>query len=371
MKFYIIIFTIIQIINIKASFAQDFNDGYGDEYRLKFSDQNGYDFNKNQLPDSYHDKNTELYNSAVGNYQLQTKNNHNYTNSSLENYDNNFYDQTTLSSKNYANIYNQELGSNLKNNNKKYANFQDGKGIGYRVYDNSNRQSYFCGLNNQNKANFTHDNNFNGLYFGVGANISNVSLELEESSRTLNSMTATKFSHSVSGGSVNPSIIMGQGRLFSNGLFLGQEMSIIIGEIAIKNNGLGNIVKTQDGKESQLQKTLFKTSNFSFYSGKFGVNVFKNFIPYIKLGISFGEFNYISEFKNSRRLTTIGSLPTFVYGFGLDISVMEHLRIMIDHSIFNNSIDGNNKIFDGSQNTTELDASALVNISRLNLVWKF
>lgn len=369
MKFFAVFLIILSTFIAKISYAQDLQDGYGDDYRLKSFDQNGYDFNKNQMPNSYNDKNTELYNSAVGNYQLQTKNNYDYSNSSLENYNRNFYDQTTISSQNYPNIYNQDLTANKKN--KKYKNFQDGMGLGYRVYDNSNRQSYFCGLNNQNKPNFTHDNNFNGLYFGIGANIANVSLEVDETFRKFGEAKSSKFSHSINGGSVNPSIIMGQGRLFSNGLFLGQEMSIIIGEISVNNNNLRNPPKTVNGNESELEKMIFKSSNFSFYSGKFGVNVFKNFIPYVKLGISFGEFNYISEFKGAKKLNNIGSLPTFVYGLGLDISVMEHFRVILDHSIFNNSIDGNTMIYDTDGSQREIDVNATINISRVNLVWKF
>lgn len=368
MKILVIIFTILSIFTAKISLAQDFSDGYGDDYRLKSFDENSNEFYKYQIPNSYNYRNIDSYNNAIGNYQLQTKDNANYSNSSLENYNKNFYDQTTKSSQNYQNIYNQESTSKQ---NKKYKMFDDGKGPGYRVYDNSNRQSYFCGLNNQNKPNFTHDNNFNGLYFGLGANIANVSLEVDETYRKFGETKSNKFSHNISGSSVNPSIIMGQGRLFSNGLFLGQEMSIIIGEISVKNNNLRNPPKTINGEESELEKMIFKSSNFSFYSGKFGVNVFKNYIPYVKLGISFGEFNYISEFKGAKKLNNIGSLPTFVYGFGLDISVMEHFRVMLDHSIFSNSIDGNTKLnyTDGSQR--EINANATINISRVNVVWKF
>ncbi|MFM6972481.1 MAG: hypothetical protein ACKOXJ_02535, partial [Alphaproteobacteria bacterium] len=96
-------------------------------------------------------------------------------------------------------------------------------------------------------------------------------------------------------------------------------------------------IKTKDNETSELTKMNFYTSNYSFYSGKFGVNVFKNYLPYVKLGISFGNLSYMikHEYKvEAEKLKANdivdGGFMQVLFGFGLDISIFEHYRIILD-----------------------------------------
>jgi len=363
MKFLIIIIAIIQIINIKILHAQDLESDFGDEYRFKSFQTKDYDFNNYEFQN---ESNQNNYNSQAINLN---QNNYNSYDSLIKNY------QLPIQENkyNYKDIYNENelalpnnLNSLKKNQLKNYKNFSDQKGIGYRVYDNSNRQSYFCGLNNQNKPNFTHDNNFNGLYFGIGANFIKSDISFDEIVEK--NKVKTTFSNSASSNSVNPSVIMGQGRLFSNGLFLGQEMSIILGDINVKKD---LETKTKDGETSQLKKMNFYTSNYSFYSGKFGVNVFKNYLPYVKLGISFGNLSYMVKHTNKNDIGN-GNFMQLLFGFGLDISIFEHYRIILDHTVFGDSVESDGiEILNSMNKKTHVDAKSMLNISRINLVWRF
>lgn len=352
MKFLIIIIAIIQIINIKILHAQDLESDFGDEYRFKSFQTKDYDFNNYEFQNESNQNNYNSYDSLIKNYQLPIQENkYNYKD---------IYNETELALPN-------NLNSLKKNQLKNYKNFSDQKGIGYRVYDNSNRQSYFCGLNNQNKPNFTHDNNFNGLYFGIGANFIKSDISFDEIVVKNKVKTAT-FSNSASSNSVNPSVIMGQGRLFSNGLFLGQEMSIILGDINVKKD---LETKTKDGETSKLKKINFYTSNYSFYSGKFGVNVFKNYLPYVKLGISFGNLSYMVKHETKNNIGS-GNFMQFLFGFGLDISIFEHYRIILDHTVLSDSSETDGiEIENTLSKKIHVDAESMLNISRINLVWRF
>ena len=210
---------------------------------------------------------------------------------------------------------------------KKYKNFKDGKGYGYRVYDNSNRQSYFCNLAPLAKKNFTHDNNFNGIYFGVGLAKIDSSLDLQENENNIfkPSNINPPYKYNFSGSKVLPSIIIGQGRLFSSGLFLGQEYAINIGEFKITSNKIDN---------NKYKSISYLFSNNSYYSGKLGYNIFKNFLPYLKLSFSMSTSNFILKDNNNHNSITSGGGIFFGGGFGIDISIQNHLRAIIDYTQF-------------------------------------
>lgn len=349
------------------------------------SNINKYDteeYNESYLYNQYnYDKSQLLENSIQNNYQDQYSSFNQKSPSSKNSYylDPNptmqikdYYQADSQSNQGYLDIYN----NNLLKKNKVVGSkkFNDNKGIGYRVYDNSNRQSYFCNLKQENKPKFTHDNNFNGLYFGVGVNSGNLSMEIAETQRAKTTgSVSTEFSpFNVSGNFTKPSIVMGQGRLFSSGLFLGQEMSIVIGEISLIGkdfdlNPKTDITKT---KTSQLKKSTFRLSNFSFYSGKFGVNIFKRYLPYLKLGISLAESKIINEYNEGKKTSIQGDTPIIVFGGGIDISLYDHVRLVIDHSIFNIKSDSENYVT-YTEYSSKSSNSITINISRINLLWRF
>jgi hypothetical protein len=261
----------------------------------------------------------------------------------------------------------------------------DGMGVGFRVYDNSNRQSYFCGLNQVAKPKFSHDNNFNGVYFGVAVN--SISSTVDFSLKNANGSNiiivngkpfdagSSSFSQSFSGNNVLPSILLGQGRLFSNGLFLGQEASINIGEFSAskKNTQFENV---------NFDEIKMFSSNFSSYSGKFGYNIFRNFLPYVKASISLSPMKYLIKVNNENssidrsRYLAVGGLPNFGIGAGMDISLYDHVRMMIDYTYFsapNGEFDATICTKEPCNNSQEKrpEMNSSFSIAKVGIVWRF
>jgi hypothetical protein len=298
---------------------------------------------------------------------------------------NNFKDTSDIQTKttdnyqpNYQNIYNNQFNNNFVIPNKKTSyNFQDGMGEGYRVYDNSNRQSYFCSLNNNKKNIFTHQNNFNGVYVGAGLNFVNTAMDVSQNLRYSQGTSpgSSKLpTYSASSNSIVPSIIIGQGRLFSNGLYLGQEMSILVGDFSVdKKNLKPQTTGSDPGVE--LEQIKFRASNLSFYSGKFGFNIFDVILPYIKVGISFSSSNFQFKLKDGSVKNSTGEYPFLTYGGGIDISVAENFRFMIDYTMFKNSSSEISFYQTNEANnvakTYTLTSDANSSLMRANLVYRF
>jgi hypothetical protein len=328
------------LIEISSCFAQDFQNSLS---------------KKNNIYSNYYDN----YQDDIENYQL------NYANPTTPN---NFQPLTNKSievknQRDYiTNNYNYAPSPIAE---KKYKNFNDGKGVGYRVYDNSNRQSYFCNIAPNPKKNFSHDNNFNGVYLGIGfAKIdSSVNFSQTTSSNT-NKNINSSYNFNYSGSKALPSILIGQGRLFSSGLFLGQEYAINIGEFNVESKKIDN---------NEYSKINFSFSNYSYYSGKFGFNIFKIFLPYAKISFSTSSSRYILESKkNSTRTVHSGSFPTLGFGVGVDISIQDHLRAIIDYTQFSTSGDGEINNYENilmMKNTLSFDSS--FSFSRASLIYKF
>ncbi len=250
-----------------------------------------------------------------------------------------------------SNDYNQRAEFNKPNNDyvnsfnssipitapKKNVNFKDGKGQGYRVYDNSNRQSYFCNINPNPKKTFTHDDNFNGVYVGVGVakidssiNLSQTSINTSTSFKGQGGVINNPYKFDFSGSKTLPSIIIGQGRLFSSGLFLGQEFAMNIGEFNIGSNKVNN---------NEYKKINYSFSNYSYYSGKLGFNIFKIFLPYVKLSLSTSTSRFILQKNDNSKIVSGGSFPSVGFGGGIDISIKDHIRAIIDYTKFSGSGD--------------------------------
>ena len=261
----------------------------------------------------------------------------------------------------------------------------DGMGTGFRVYDNSNRQSYFCGLNQAVKPKFKHDNNFNGVYFGVAVNSISSTVDFSLKNVSGNNVvfvngkpvdfSTSNFSQGFSGSNVLPSIILGQGRLFSNGLFLGQEASINIGEFSAKK-------KNTQFEDINFDEIKMFSSNFSSYSGKFGYNIFRNFLPYVKVSLSLSPMKYLIKVNDAQnpsdrtRYLAVGGLPNFGIGAGMDISLYEHVRMMIDWTYFSspggefNTTMCTNSPCQAAQEKRP-EKSSTFSIAKVGVVWRF
>jgi hypothetical protein len=282
---------------------------------------------------------------------------------------------------NYQNIYSNQFNDNVAIPKKKAPyNFSDGLGEGYRVYDNSNRQSYYCGLSSDKKNIFTHQNNFNGVYVGVGVNFVNSSIDITQNSRytakNQNNSPIKPTSYNASSNSTVPSIIIGQGRLFSNGLYLGQEMSILVGDFTLDKKNLKpqSADSEADGIIDQIK---FRASNLSYYSGKFGFNIFDVVLPYVKVGLSFSSTNFQLKFKDGTTKNANGGWPFITYGGGVDISMYENFRFMIDYTMFSSSTDTYFNQYYSSQLGIGVEKSYQIPIDltstflRANLVYRF
>lgn len=254
----------------------------------------------------------------------------------------------------------------------KNINFNDGKGVGYRVYDNSNRQSYFCDISLKSKKTFTHDNNFNGVYFGVGMAKIDATVNFSQTSKYYQALSISKpnpdpYKFSYSGSQILPSIIIGQGRLFSSGLFLGQEYAINIGGFEVSSNKIDN---------DEYSKISYSFSNYSYYSGKFGFNIFKAFLPYVKLSLSMSSSGFTLHGKSKAKGIFGGEYPNFGYGAGIDISIQDHIRAIIDYTQFSSGGASSESGANGySKSKTDITNTVKFNseyaFTRVSLVYKF
>ena len=255
---------------------------------------------------------------------------------------------------------------------KKYKNFKDGKGSGYRVYDNSNRQSYFCDIAPIPKKIFTHENNFSGIYFGVGAVKIDATFNLSETTKYsiynsnsgLPAKPSSAYNFSFSGSNILPSIIIGQGRLFSSGLFLGQEFAMNIGEF--------NISSDKNIDNSKYKKASYLFSNYSYYSGKFGYNVYKNFLPYLKVSLSSSNTRFILQQPNDVKKIGVGNSFSFGIGGGIDISIEEHIRAIIDYTQFSGEGEMSDTSLDGAYSIAKSSKfNSKYAFTRLSLIYRF
>jgi hypothetical protein len=293
----------------------------------------------------------------------------------------NYQNNIPKANNNYQNIYNNQINNNFAiPKSKTLYNFSDGLGEGYRVYDNSNRQSYFCGLSSNKKNLFTHQNNFNGVYVGIGVNFVNSSIDISQNYRytSINQSNnpVKPTSYNASSNSTVPSIIIGQGRLFSNGLFLGQEMSILVGDFTLDKKNLKpqSLASEADAIVDQIK---FRASNLSYYSGKFGFNIFDVVLPYVKVGLSFSSTNFQLKFKDGSTKNSTGGWPFLTYGAGFDISVFENFRFMIDYTMLSSSAEVYFYQYYSSESGSGVDKSFQLPIDltssfmRANLVYRF
>ena len=335
-------------IRISSLLAQDFNNS---------------SFQKNNIYSNYYNNYQDNIESYQLNYASPSAPNK-YGNSLANDYDTTQYNKPK--NNDYANSFNAVVPTA---NTKKYTNFKDGKGVGYRVYDNSNRQSYFCDLAPSTKKKFTHDNNFNGVYFGVGIAKIDSTVDFSQNSRTSSQVgpqeSIPSYKFNFSGSKSLPSIVIGQGRLFSSGLFLGQEYAMNIGEFKVGSNKIDN---------GEYKKINYSFSNYSYYSGKFGFNIFKIFIPYVKLALSMSTSRFIVQKSDETKMINSGSYPSIGVGAGIDISIQDHLRAIIDYTQFSGSGDGFASSVKSTSskviiNTTSFDST--YSFTRASLIYKF
>lgn len=340
------------------------------------------------------DTSVDFENYSIGSFENKPyfdeyQNNTAKTDDNLSSYENNNFKTNSYYKPSYQDIYNNQNNKNLVIPNKKpLYNFSDGLGEGYRVYDNSNRQSYFCGLTANKKNIFTHQNNFNGVYVGIGANFVSTTIDISQTPKGIPSSTVTtvdqkpvspNVNYGASDNSTVPSIIIGQGRLFSNGLYLGQEMSILVGDINLKKSNMKPQSSSQEAN-AVLNQVKFRSSNLSFYSGKFGFNMFDIFLPYVKLGISFSSTNFQTKFVDDSIKNVNGFWPFIVYGAGIDVSIVENFRLMLDYSAFSvdSEVDFNRYSSNGATSSGSLIEKSYnipLNLSasllRANLIYRF
>jgi hypothetical protein len=339
--FTLFIFLAINLISYKSqafngsSFQNNSSNlDYDDNYQNnKFNNSNSY------YGDRFYNEDSSVNQKKYYSYDDIYQNNPNSTMSNKYiNPISNDYNQKTEFNKTNNYNYEDSFGATIPQiNTKKHINFKDGKGKGYRVYDNSNRQSYFCNIDPIPKKTFTHDNNFNGVYVGVGIakidssiNLSQVSTNMHYVSGGGSAKIIDPYKFNFSGSKTLPSIIIGQGRLFSSGLFLGQEFAMNIGEFKIGSNKINN---------NEYKKISYSFSNYSYYSGKFGFNIFKIFLPYIKLSLSTSSSRFILHKDDDSKVISGGSLPSVGFGGGIDISIQDHIRAIIDYTQFSGSGD--------------------------------
>jgi len=343
LKFLFTLF-IFASINFFSFKAQGFNSSSTQNNNSNLDYNDNYQNNKFNNPNNYYkDKlnSEDSQDNTKKNYKYddiyQGNGNNAMSGKYINPISNDYNEKTEFNNPKNYNYEDSLIATIPQPNTKKYQNFKDGKGKGYRVYDNSNRQSYFCNIDPIPKKTFTHDNNFNGVYVGAGIakvdssiNLSQTSTDIYFGGLGVAPKIIDPYKFNFSGSKTIPSIIIGQGRLFSSGLFLGQEFAMNLGEFNIGSNKINN---------NEYKKINYSFSNYSYYSGKFGFNIFKIFLPYVKLSLSTSASRFILQKNDNSKVVSSGSFPTVGFGGGIDISIQDHVRAIIDYTQFSSSGD--------------------------------
>jgi len=345
-----IFFFLVFILSICSEcFSQDYE-------KTKLS-QNNYEHYQN-----YYKSYQNYYNPNQGNFQG------NNTNLQQKKQENDFsLQKNNRSNENSQTINYPTLQQSLTNQRRKNA-FEDGFGEGYRIYDSVNRQSYFCSNSKSSEMPFRHQDNFNGIYVGFGYQSisSDVTQKVTSNSLAQPSSSATPKSQNFNGTSSTGVLLIGQGRLFSTGLYLGQEAAINIGTATASTK----TVDTVPGYD-KMSMTAY---NFSSYSGKIGYQVLERFLPYFKLSFSLSPIRYTMENSTSKIVSTSDG-PSFAFGVGVDFSISEHVRLIVDYSKWSlsepNSGDTINITKSGTTTQYSIKYEGSMSVARASLAWRF
>ena len=171
LKFLFTLF-IFASINFFSFKAQGFNSSSTQNNNSNLDYNDNYQNNKFNNPNNYYkDKlnSEDSQDNTKKNYKYddiyQGNGNNAMSGKYINPISNDYNEKTEFNNPKNYNYEDSLIATIPQPNTKKYQNFKDGKGKGYRVYDNSNRQSYFCNIDPIPKKTFTHDNNFNGVCF--------------------------------------------------------------------------------------------------------------------------------------------------------------------------------------------------------------
>ena len=124
---------------------------------------------------------------------------------------------------------------------------------------------------------------------------------------------------------------------------------------------------------SKYKKASYLFSNYSYYSGKFGYNVYKNFLPYLKVSLSSSNTRFILQRPGGVKKIGVGDYFSFGIGGGIDISIEEHIRAIIDYTSFSGEREISDAIPNG--NAGYYDQKFKFNseyaFTRLSLIYRF
>ena len=128
-----------------------------------------------------------------------------------------------------------------------------------------------------------------------------------------------------------------------------------------------------ENPDNKIDSVKFRASNLSFYSGKFGFNIFDVILPYLKAGLSFSSTNYQLNFKDKTSQNSSGNWPFLAFGGGIDFSLRENFRFMIDYTMLTTSSEVNYNEYSPTklENSYNIPIDLTASFLRANLVYRF
>jgi len=268
---------------------------------------------------------------------------------------------------NALDLYQQEYGNYASDNINNEVNKNKYPTIGsnqkdLKITDKINGQSYYC--DSILKTENNNYGNFDGAYIAIGVTKVKTDFNINYNNFNLrdhkNSILDKKFNFSNSKNMA--SLAIGQGKSFYNNIFIGHEFVVNIGDYSITNK---DTVINDD-----YNKSSYVYSNFSYYSGKLGYNLFNRILPYVKFSASLTDTKFIIYSEQGKKVIAPNSSVLFGYGAGLDIALVDHLRIVVDYTKFQ-ATTGNFVISQDSSNFENIRLNSKFSFLRLSTIWRF
>lgn len=222
----------------------------------------------------------------------------------------------------------------------------------FKIYDKQNRQSYICNEINPNVPPkpyvFKHIDNFHGIYIGIGIGQNEVNVAPYTKQNSL-----TSAMQSYTGSNMAPYLLLGNARVFSNGIYLGYEFSMQFGKSEISQNYADD------------RKVTFATENISFYTTRLGYLIADNTALFGLIGMGLPSTSVTFVDSSGSKETAGPDGFAIKAGVGLDISIKQNVRMLLEYHIWSLPQHSTSDITNGSEAT--LDYTVL----QASLVWRF
>ena len=94
-------------------------------------------------------------------------------------------------------------------------------------------------------------------------------------------------------------------------------------------------------------------------------------VHYVKLGVSFSSTNFQAQFDDDSVKNVNGFWPFIVYGAGVDVSIVENFRLMLDFTAFSIKSEIDFSKYQAVEKSYIIPLNLTASLLRANLVYRF